>query len=563
MSIKQAEKLFDIMDALKELGFGIAVDPQHFTAHFNFLIKENVRFFKTQLFELCAYGFITKVAFDHWDTEKIIENMLVRWYPFYCEFSSRLFASDKISLNDQKFQANAILQQKISEGSHSRNVYTDIFVDEFQDVSPLDLQFINSLVTHYKSHLVVVGDDDQTIFEFRGSSPNFIITPDRYFAGQFSTFTLGVNYRSPRNIVDISQKLIVRNKNRVPKAISTSSVNDAEIAVVEKRDSAELFEYVMNAVKTELNGNLHQRIALIARKRSQLLPYEVLFTKEGIDYFTPDDLNMFLDRAFSELSNLLELKKKLLQHPEWVSSSDIMALCHKVGRYEIKKSDKLQLSTYLEQKLSAKTPDEVYFTLKGSGGCCQFMNRDAGEKTKKEKFSDACARAVRDFLNAKTVSGTIQVFSEEFEGFAKDYGKSDDAIFYTDPPFYHLIDFAAKYKADFDVFLHDIELTIAKSRTVSLRNDDDAGNANVNKRLHLTTALRIKGEEYDAVYVLDANAEIWPNKFAKESDELESERRLFYVATTRARKKLLFAYSTCMRETLVAPSPYLNEMGLI
>jgi DNA helicase-2/ATP-dependent DNA helicase PcrA len=192
------------------------------------------------------------------------------------------------------------------------------------------------------------------------------------------------------------------------------------------------------------------------------------------------------------------------------------------------------------------------------------MNRDVGEKSKKKKFSNACARAVSDFLKAQTVSATIRVFSDQFEGFAKDYGKSDDAIFYTDPPFYHLIDFAERYKSDFDVFLHDIEQAIAKSRAVSLRNEDDNNsNPNVNKKLHLTTALRIKGEEYDAVYILDANDEIWPNKFAKEQDELESERRLFYVATTRAREKLIFSLSTLVHGRLTAPSRYLKEMELL
>jgi DNA helicase-2/ATP-dependent DNA helicase PcrA len=81
--------------------------------------------------------------------------------------------------------------------------------------------------------------------------------------------------------------------------------------------------------------------------------------------------------------------------------------------------------------------------------------------------------------------------------------------------------------------------------------------------LHLTTALRIKGEEYDAVYVLDANDETWPNKNAKEASELEGERRLFYVASTRARKKLIFSFSTQVHEEWVQPSRYLGEMGLV
>jgi DNA helicase-2/ATP-dependent DNA helicase PcrA len=566
--LQRAERLFDLIDAFKECGFNDTGDLNGFGAHFQFLIDENVRFFRTQLAELCAQGFITKVAFDNWDVQKTIENLLVRWYPFYCEFSEKLFAADKISLNDQKFQANALLQQKLIAGSSfrkSQSVFTDIIVDEFQDVSPLDLAFIKSLITFHGANLVIVGDDDQTIFEFRGSSPNFIITPDKYFNGTFSTFTLGINYRSPKNIVDMSQDLILHNRHRVEKTISTSSVEDAEVAVERRANSTALFEYVMNAVKNDLANGTHKRIALIARKRSQLLPYEVLFTKEQIDYFTPDDLNMFLDRAFSDLSGLLEIKKKLLRHPEWISSADIVALCNKVGRYPLKKSDQTQLMDYLERKLSDKSVDTVYSVLKASDLSFQFMSKDVEWHGKKERFASASANAIAHFLKAKSVAATIQIFSDRFEGFAKDYGKSDDAIFYTDPPFYHLIDFAERYKSDFDEFLHDIESAIEKARRVSLRSgeSEESDGGKVAKRLHLTTALRIKGEEYDAVYILDANDAIWPNRNAKEADELEGERRLFYVATTRARKKLIFSYSTQVHDEFATASRYLQEMGLI
>jgi DNA helicase-2/ATP-dependent DNA helicase PcrA len=571
--LSRAEKLFDMIDAFKECGFRDNGVAGEFEAHFNFLLNERVRFFQTKLEELCSLGFVTKVAFDHWDKPGICENLLTRWFPFYCEFSKNLFAADKISLNDQKFHAEALLRRRIAEGAASRKghrtVFSDVFVDEFQDVSPLDLAFVQSIVTFHKANLVIVGDDDQTIFEFRGSTPNFIIEPSRFFDGAFATFTLGVNYRSPRNIVAMSQRLILNNKNRVAKAVSTSSVQDAEIELAEKYNSSELFEYVMDCVKGDLAGGEHKRIALIARKRSQLLPYEVLFTKENVDYFTPDDLNVFLDRAFSELSGLLEIKKKLLRHPEWISGDDIIALCNKVGRYELNKNNKAQLQDYLARKLTEKTPKKIYDVLKLSTVSLQFMAKEVGEKGRKEPFAHLCARAVLDFLNARTVAGTIHVFSELFGGFAKDYGKSDDAIFYTDPPFYHLIDFAERYKDDFDVFLHDIESAIAKSRAVALRNDDagvdnDTAGADgtVNKRLHLTTALRIKGEEYDAVYILDANDAIWPNRNARTADELEGERRLFYVAATRARKKLNFSFSTHVHDEFASASRYLQEMGI-
>jgi DNA helicase-2/ATP-dependent DNA helicase PcrA len=562
--LNRSKDLFNIIDNFKELGFDDYSDVSRFAEQFNFLIEAKVRFFKTVLKNLCKYEFITKVAYDSYDTDKIIENLLVRWYPFFCEFSQELYNQEYISLNDQKFKANYLLQEKVKSNAIPRknNAYSDVFVDEFQDVSPLDLIFIKTLTQYNRANLVIVGDDDQAIFEFRGASPRFIIDPDHYFDGQFSTFTLGINYRSPKNIVDISQKLIIHNQNRVKKEISTSSVGNADIQLIEMHTPAELFEFIVKQVKAALTENNHKRIALVARKRSQLLPYQVLFSKDNIDYFTPDDLNVFLANAFSELRILLELKKKLLRHPERISHSDIVLLCNKVKEYPLKKAQKDELLNYLLNKLTEKTVDDIHLALK-TCGLSSISSYNRKTKNPARKYNEICADAIRDFLNAKTVAGVIRIFATQFEGFAPNFGKSEDDIFYTDPPFYHLIDFAEKYNDDFDEFLYDIEQAIEKARIVSIRPDDDANNPQVNKLLHLTTALRIKGEEYDTVYVLDANDKIWPNINAKEEDELEGERRLFYVATTRAREKLIFSYSVNVHSGWVAPSPYLKEMDLV
>ena len=79
----------------------------------------------------------------------------------------------------------------------------------------------------------------------------------------------------------------------------------------------------------------------------------------------------------------------------------------------------------------------------------------------------------------------------------------------------------------------------------------------MNAKLHLMTALRTKGKEYDSVFVLAANEQIWPIRFAKTEEELEAERRLFYVAVTRARKELNFLIYGNGKET-----PYFKELGI-
>ena len=80
--------------------------------------------------------------------------------------------------------------------------------------------------------------------------------------------------------------------------------------------------------------------------------------------------------------------------------------------------------------------------------------------------------------------------------------------------------------------------------------------------MHLMTALRAKGKEFDAVIILDCNDKIWPSKLAITPEQLEQERRVFYVAFTRAKKKLILLVNDSMLGEVAFPSPYIQELGL-
>ncbi len=92
--------------------------------------------------------------------------------------------------------------------------------------------------------------------------------------------------------------------------------------------------------------------------------------------------------------------------------------------------------------------------------------------------------------------------------------------------------------------------------------DSDKGDPEWKLPLHLMTALRAKGKEFDAVILLDVNQDIWPSKLATTDAQLESERRVFYVAVTRARKRLTMLVNESLLGKPASPSPYLAEMEL-
>ena len=98
--------------------------------------------------------------------------------------------------------------------------YFHVFVDEFQDINPLDIALIETIVKRNRATLTISGDDDPGDFRMEGAAPEYILSPEKRLGIPFETHTLGVNYRSPANIVERSQNLIANNSRRVEKDVS-------------------------------------------------------------------------------------------------------------------------------------------------------------------------------------------------------------------------------------------------------------------------------------------------------------------------------------------------------
>ncbi len=182
---------------------------------------------------------------------------------------------------------------------------------------------------------------------------------------------------------------------------------------------------------------------------------------------------------------------------------------------------------------------------------------DLKGKNKEGETSIEIADAIRTYINAKTVSDALLALSYNFEGLQSDFGKAEEDIFYTDPPFAQFAEYARRYEIDYDSFVYDIES--AKDTLVYIPpfEDDESGNDLSRNPLHLMTAWRAKGKEFDKVVLLDVQDGVWPNRNARTEAQFEAERRVFYVAFTHAREQV-----TMLLHDAAAPSPYIEELGL-
>ncbi len=214
------------------------------------------------------------------------------------------------------------------------------------------------------------------------------------------------------------------------------------------------------------------------------------------------------------------------------------------------------MQKYLYSKSPVTLLDAVY-ALSNYAGLLKGRNTGG-------KMSWDFLEKIMPLVNSGTVSRAIRAVSQNFEGLQKDYGKSLEDIFYTDPPFLYLSDYASRYGDNFNNYYRDIEKAIATLALTPPEADTERENEEPEWKLplHLMTALRAKGKEFDAVVILDANDGIWPSKLAKTDDQHEQERRLFYVAMTRARRHLYFIVNNSILGEPCLPSRYLAEIGL-
>ena len=236
-SSQAPRNLMDMIDSFKSLGFDHVRHTSYsdFTHHWQELERQGLGWrLEQQINQL--------IRFDVLDDDVVGMNSPTQqgkvynaYFGFWREATEHLIESATFTLEDQKYFAfqderTNIEQGRLLSGAAS---YDHVFVDEFQDINPLDLALVRAIVERSRATLTIAGDDDQAIFEWRGATPEYILDPGQFFDLDFDTFTLGINYRSPANIVEHSQRLIAHNNRRVPKQISAHSSREAKIEILE------------------------------------------------------------------------------------------------------------------------------------------------------------------------------------------------------------------------------------------------------------------------------------------------------------------------------------------
>ena len=528
-----ARNLMTVMDNLKAMGFDHTTDTNFslFSQRLDNLKKQGLSWRVEEQFDLLTTMGVLQAGKNE-SVSASRREFYNRFFTFWLKATESLLNQSTFTYEDQKYWPYLDLKSPGPDGKpkpYFRGAarYDHILVDEFQDINPLDLAFIKVIAQRNRASVTIVGDDDQAIFEWRGATPEYILRPDHYFGVDFQDYQLGVNYRSPKNIVEHSQRLICNNKNRVAKKVVASASANADIAIEATNSVNERLQRVTEIVKSTEPG----KVAVIGRFRSQLIPFQIYFTHEGAPFKTASDLDVFSSKAFDDLVNLLE---NWGQAHDRISSvravNGAIEICNLIKHFPLNKKDNSNLSRYLRSE-HPRTIAQAIADIRDYDG-----DRLSGKSH--QELHDVASK----FVEAEEVAGAIRVVGKDFTGLRFDREKADDDIFFTAPPLEQLAQIAESNNFDADELITRIETAqkeIRDYQSIEDTADSEEKGSGWERPLHLMTATRAKGKEFDTVVILDAVEGVWPHNKATEQRETEAERRLFYVAFTRARKKVI------------------------
>ena len=526
---RNAELIIDLIDLLKSLGFDHCMTKAEYKNHCRQLKELGL----LNLLNESYIKLLNAQGIDILDKKKS-EQAISDFFKFWKKSVVKLNENLRYTLEDQKYWALQILKSNIEQKKFPKGVvkYSHILIDEFQDINPLDMTLINAISIYHgagkKTSITIVGDDDQAIFGWRGTTPKYILYPEKYMGCSFETIVLNENYRSPKKIVELSRKLIEHNKERAPKELKSKAHGKPIVNVISRQKYMTVVDATIRKIRELIDENGCKNVAVIGRKQAAIFPYQIMLSSEGTNYSVDADIDIFSGEAMKSLHEIIKIVYRAKDCDNDSICKELLQMCNKIFRYELSKVEESQIIRYLEER----NPED-------------FMDALEILRTYPEEIKGYPAEKLYEILydtvSADTVYQFMQRIVEDFEGLSKDYNKADEDNHYKEPQFFRLTEVAKKYGDDFRKFWKDIDKA---QRNVCAEDS----------KITLITATRSKGHEYDGVIILDCYDNEWPNSLA---EDIEEERRLMYVAMTRAKKYLYFISSSDKEQ-----SRFISEMGL-
>jgi DNA helicase-2/ATP-dependent DNA helicase PcrA len=408
-----------------------------------------------------------------------------------------------------------------------QNRFKYIHIDEYQDTNKVQDDIVKFLAENHRN-ICAVGDTDQNIYSWRGAEIKNMLHFEKSYP-ETQTFFLEQNYRSTKNILDVANEIIKKNNYRIPKKLFTENAKGETVGLFEGRNETDEAHFIALKCKSLIdNGVEPEEIAVLYRANFQSRVLEEAFLSYSVPY-------QMLGTKFFERKEI----KDMISFVRASLNKEALGDFKRIINIPARGIGKVTLEKILAGKEN-DLPENIRIKLKNF----REMLLDFKKVLETEKPSTALKYIVEK-------SGIDKLYDTKNE---EDMDRLENVM--------ELVSLATKYneyepEKGIEMFLTDS----------ALASDQDSLNENKNG-VKLMTVHSAKGLEFDYVFVCGLEADLFPHKGfgekRKGKEEAEEERRLFYVAVTRAGKKLFLTYAntrTIFGSLQVnVPSEFLNDI---
>lgn len=429
------------------------------------------------------------------------ETMDLETKDFYEYYQAYMTENHLIDFSDMLLMTYQILVKNESILKFYQDCYRYILVDEYQDTNPIQ-NAILMLLSQPRNNLFCVGDDDQSIYGFRGSDPAVMLEFPKQFKNA-QIVQLPVNYRCNQGIVTASNRLISYNHQRYEKNIYT--VRSGDGVIIQTFDNQQLeFQYVEDKILQRQHQIPYEENICLFRTKRGIEQFAIQLIKKGIPFFSTEPINNLFDHFIA---------RDLMSYVECAlgNQDSLYRIINKPKRYVEKR--------YIKPGITLEKLSRIYCNKD------YVIKRLRGLEVALKKLSE---KRPKELLQSIYKDIQYKEYLKDYIIYRKLNDRQADELYATAK---QVIDFCGAYESVKEME-HGIEKYIEKINQAAKRKKGKEGRAG---RVMLSTIHAAKGLEYQQVFIFDVNKRNLPFERKGETCDIEEERRLMYVAATRAK----------------------------